>query len=75
MEFSQRSKQIIILLLNEDKPVSTKYLAENINVSKRTVQRELEYITYDIKRYNLKLSSKTGLGIWIDGSEEDRKSF
>lgn len=75
MEFSQRSKQIIILLLNEDKPVSTKYLAENINVSKRTVQRELEYITYDIKRYNLKLSSKTGLGIWIDGSEEDKKEL
>ena len=53
MEFSQRSKQIIILLLNENQPVSTKYLAENINVSKRTVQRELDYIIDDIKIYNL----------------------
>jgi mannitol operon transcriptional antiterminator len=75
MQFLPRTKQIIILLLNEDKPVSTKELAEKMNISKRTVQRELDYVSYSLKKYNLDLASKTGLGIWIYGSKDDKDTL
>ena len=39
-----RMRQILLVLLREDGPISVKTLAEQIGVSKRTAQRELEYI-------------------------------
>ena len=42
MEITSRMKQILQVLLRESAAVSVKYLAEQIGVSKRTAQRELE---------------------------------
>ena len=73
MEMTQRMKQILQLLLQESAAVSVKYLAEQIGVSRRTVQRELESVGVPLKGYGLTFVSKTGVGIWIEGSEEDKK--
>ncbi|MDO5516670.1 MAG: transcription antiterminator [Clostridium sp.] len=75
MEFFPRAKRIISLLLREDKPVSTKKIAEEINVSKRTVQRDMDYISYVLKKCNLNLASKAGSGIWIEGNDEQKDIF
>ncbi len=66
-------KQILQLLLQESAAVSVKYLAEQIGVSRRTVQRELESVGASLKGYELTFVSKTGVGIWIEGSEEEKK--
>ena len=66
-------KQIFQVLLKEPAAVSVKYLAEQIGVSRRTVQRELEYIDASLKEYDLVFASKTGVGIWIEGSEEEKR--
>lgn len=71
-DFTPRMQQIVLALLGETKPVSVKHLAEQVHISKRTVQRELEFIPRALKKYNLKFCSKTGTGVWLEGSGEDR---
>ena len=53
MEMTTRMKQILQLLLQESAAVSVKYLAEQIGVSRRTVQRELESVSDALKGYEL----------------------
>ncbi len=75
MNFSPRLRQILLLLLQEDQVVSVKKLADEIKVSKRTVQRELEYIGSSLKKYHISLQTKTGTGIWLEGEESDKKNL
>lgn len=75
MNFSPRLRQILILLLQEDKVVSVKKLADEIKVSKRTVQRELEYTDSSLKAYGLTLQTKTGAGIWLDGEKKNKEKL
>ena len=63
MELTPRMKQIFQVLLQEPAAVSVKYLAQQIGVSRRTVQRELEYINVPLKDYELEFVSRTGVGI------------
>lgn len=72
MELTPRMKQIFQVLLGEPSAVSVKYLAEQVKVSKRTVQRELEYIDHSLKGYEIRFLSKTGVGVWLEGSEEEK---
>ncbi|MGN1192888.1 MAG: helix-turn-helix domain-containing protein, partial [Dorea sp.] len=46
MEFTPRMKQILQVLLREKEAISVQTLAEQVGVSKRTIQRELESIDY-----------------------------
>lgn len=71
-DFTSRMKQITLALLDESGPLSVKRLAEQINISKRTVQRELEYLPRALKKYDVRFCSKTGTGIWLEGSSESR---
>lgn len=75
MDFTPRLRQIVMELLLEDQVLSAKTLAERIHVSKRTVQRELEYAGSSLKRKGLTLCSKTGKGIWLEGSKEDKEAL
>lgn len=72
MEFTPRLEQILSQLLAETEAIPVKKLAEKIGVSKRTVQRELEYINSALKSYDICFVSKTGVGIWLEGSEEEK---
>ena len=62
MDFTPRMQQILLIMLNEDKVISVKNLAERMNLSKRTVQRELEYLGRALKEYHVEFCSKTGTG-------------
>ena len=73
MDISARMRQILLVLLQEEGPISVKLLAEQIGVSKRTAQRELEYMESTLKAYEVRFSSKTGVGVWLEGSEEEKK--
>ncbi len=75
MEISPRLRQILLVMLQQSAPMSVKDLAAQINVSRRTTQRELEYMDSSIKKYGLRLGSKTGTGIWIEGNEDEKKSL
>lgn len=73
MNITPRMKQIFQSLLNETEPVSVKNLAEKIGVSKRTVQRELEYTASSLKGYDITFMSKTGVGVWLGGTEDEKQ--
>ncbi|ROR30435.1 mannitol operon transcriptional antiterminator [Mobilisporobacter senegalensis] len=75
MNFSPRLRQVLLILLQEEQVIPVKKLADEIKVSKRTVQRELEYTDSSLKKYGVSLQTKTGIGIWLDGSEEDKKKL
>lgn len=73
MNITPRMKQIFLVLLKEAEPVSVKYLAEQIGVSKRTVQRELEYTASSLKGYEITFMSKTGVGVWLKGTDDEKQ--
>lgn len=73
MEFTPRLKQILTAMLEENHVMPVKALAEKIGVSKRTVQREMEYIGNSIAPYEVEFRSKTGIGVWLEGEEEKKK--
>ncbi len=73
MELTPRLKQILLIMLREEQALPVKELAVRIGVSKRTVQRELEYIGSCLKPYGLTFETKTGKGVWLSGNEEDKK--
>lgn len=75
MNFTPRLRQILLILLKEDQIISVKKLADEIKVSKRTVQRELEYVGSSLNQYHVSLQTKTGIGIWLQGSKEDKDSL
>lgn len=67
MLLSQRLIQLFTILLKEDKVVSVKKLADDVKVSKRTVQRELDNTEGFLRKYGLSLNTKAGTGIWMEG--------
>lgn len=75
MEFTPRIKQILQILLKEEESIPVKKLSEQIGISKRTVQRELGYIDKALKPYRLAFVSRTGVGVRIEGQQEDKDSL
>lgn len=69
-DFTPRMQQILKVMLKEKDVLSVSRLAREIGVSKRTVQRELEHIGSSLRRHGLEFCSKTGTGIWLEGTEE-----
>lgn len=74
-DFTVRMQQILILLLKAKAPVPLRSLAEQVGISRRTVQRELESVDSLLARWGLSLHSKVGCGIWLDGSSQDRETL
>jgi len=73
MGFSPRLRQILLIMLKEDTIISVKNLADKIKVSKRTVQRELEYTDSYLSDFAVRVQSKTGMGIWLEGDDADKE--
>lgn len=73
MEFTSRFKQILSILLKEQGAMPVQALADKMGISKRTVQRELEAVDYALKDYEVSFMSKTGVGVWLEGSAEEKE--
>ena len=71
--FTPRLQQILLILLKTEETTSIKRLAEQIGVSKRTIQRELEYMDGALRPYSIVFQSKTGTGVWLDGAKEEKE--
>ncbi len=78
MKLTPRNKKMILLLLEEDNYITVRYIAEKINVSSRTVLRELNNIENWLNKKGIVLEKKKGTGIRIcmQGKErEDLKNY
>jgi len=71
-QFTPRMKQILSIMLRYDKVLSVKTLADEIGVSKRTIQREIEYLGHSLDMYEIDFCSRAGTGIWLEGSKEGK---
>ncbi|OCL27777.1 hypothetical protein U472_04290 [Orenia metallireducens] len=67
---SSRQKKIIAILIESSDVVTIKELADEIGVSKRTINRELSSLRKVLEEFNLTLKSKPGVGISIEGKKE-----
>ena len=70
MDISARMRQILLVLLQEERPISVKLLAEQIGVSKRTAQRELEYMESTLKAYEVRFRQRLA---WASGWKAARR--
>lgn len=75
MDFTPRMQAILRRLLKEEDYLSEQALADDLGISKRTVQRELEGTEKALSSYKLKLVRQKRAGIRLDGSPLDKKNL
>ena len=73
MDFTPRMQQILQRLLSETDFVSEQTLADDLGISKRTVQRELDGTTGALASYGLQLQRKKKAGLMLIGPEKEKE--
>lgn len=68
MLISDRSKEIIENLMNASGPLTVYALAQKLNVTERTIYRQIPEVTEIIESYDLSLDNSSGKGFMIFGS-------
>ncbi len=67
MEFTPRIRQILTILLDAGEPVPEQKIADAAGVSKRTIQREIDYLGSELSHYHLELKKKKNAGVFVEG--------
>ena len=75
MHVSSRERQVMNFLLNLEKPAAVREIAESLNVSERTVHRDLKGIERILSDFELELIKKSGVGLFISGREERKNAL
>ena len=70
-----RYEKLIQILLKAKKPLTTQELAEQLNVSSRTVRSDLKKIESEILVHSMKLEKKPRVGIWIEGTQDEKDAL
>ena len=70
-----RQENLIQILLKAEKPLTTQELAEQLNVSSRTIRSDLEKIESEILVHSMKLEKKPRVGIWIEGTQDEKDAL
>lgn len=68
----ERAMEIIKILLNSTESITIDKIAEKINVSNKTIRNDLRKVQEIIEENGLTLLKKTGVGISINGPEENK---
>lgn len=71
MSITSRERRIINLLLKSDE-LTVKDIADELDVSQRTIHRDLKSVEKILSRYHLKLMKKPGVGLSIVGNEHEK---
>ncbi|PFH85648.1 PRD domain-containing protein [Bacillus sp. AFS088145] len=75
MYISAREREIINLLLDHPNGINVQEIAGNLNVSSRTVQRELKGVESIASAHNLSLKKVLGVGMYIEGTPEQKNEL
>jgi mannitol operon transcriptional antiterminator len=75
IKITLRQKEILKKICSEYKFVTISSIADKLNISSRTVLRELGDIDAWLEAYGCSLEKKAGIGIRLKGSLEDRKNI
>jgi mannitol operon transcriptional antiterminator len=69
---NSRQESLLQTLLYTTAPVPYKQISSQLKLSTRTIQREVSSLKSILEEFNLKVVSKMGSGIMIDGALEDK---
>lgn len=72
---SGRERKMLLHLLTAAEEVTVKDLAEILEVSERTIHRDLKKIEHTLTDYHLKVVKKMGLGLRIEGKSRDKEQL
>ncbi|MCP3032073.1 BglG family transcription antiterminator [Halobacillus sp. A1] len=75
MYLTGRERKILELLLNSRNEVTVKFIADDLDVSSRTIHRDLKGVEEALEDYGLKLDKKAGSGLVVHGDFALRKSM
>jgi len=75
MYISSRERELIGILLTSQKEIPIKEIAEKLQVSNRTVHRDLKNIEEILKEFHLTLVKKSGFGVQISGEESGKEQL
>ncbi|MDO6451249.1 BglG family transcription antiterminator [Oceanobacillus profundus] len=75
MNISNRERKILEILLGNPEGITVKDIAKELEVSARTIHRDLKNTEDITNHYNLILEKKSGVGLRLVGMEQDRKQF
>ena len=73
MNVTSRQRMILNILLTEPDGITVNEVAEQIEVSTRTIHRELNDIEHFLLKYQLQLSKRSGIGVSIEGDANDKE--
>lgn len=69
----ERWQQILIALIREKDILKQFYFSSIFNVTDTTIRTDLHKVEKHLEKYNIKLIRRSGLGIYIEGKEEDKR--
>lgn len=75
IQLNSRQQHILLLLLQSSTPVTLKEISDELEISSRTIQRELSGIDQFLESYRIVLNKKTRVGLFLEGEEEDKKKL
>ena len=67
-----RVRDILFILAESDVPITTNYIGEELNLSSRTIIRQMDEVEKYLNKHNFKFIKKPGYGIEIYGGEEEK---
>lgn len=73
---SERCNKILNILIEQKNPITIDEIAENLNVSNRTIRYDLEELENFLKHFDdIKVYKKARVGIWLEYPENKRSSL
>lgn len=70
--FDKRQTEIVLLLLSCDTSLSSQEMADKLNLSSKTIQRDIKAINLQLRRLNLEIISQRSKGFSILQEEKER---
>lgn len=75
MMISSRQRLILERLCKEEKAIPLARIADELQVSVKTIQRELKQLGKICSKYNLTLQKQPGLGLLLLGDDQDKQKL
>ena len=73
MYITAREQKVIKYIIQQNRYVTIREIADSVQVSTRTIHRELKSIKPILKNYNLSLDKQPGKGLKAVGEQEDKQ--
>ena len=73
MKLTPKALQIIQILLQQERSLTMQELADQMKVSRRTIQREMDEVAKYFRTTGVHLIIKMGIGVWVEGDKDEKR--